>query len=201
MQVPAQYCGLAEDVRKTVRKQVRAYVRGASWQEAVDGRMVHADEVAGLIYLDGPTFTGTPRDPQIYLYMPYLEVSRLVVRRELPISALDELRETALGSDWGTAVVLGGLVAKALVLPATCWARVIRVAVERWPTLDAEGARYAAGTHEGKRLWVVAGGLHYAIGGMGVRDFPMGRGIVFEPRTFLAEHGILDKVMSATTHP
>lgn len=202
MQVPAQYCGRATDVRNVVRKQVRAYVRGAPWREALHGPMVSTRDVRGLIYLDGPAFSGLPLTPQIFLYMPYLEAYRHIERGELAPSSVDELREIALADGgWQLAVLLGGLCVKGYVRQPSCWPRLIRAAVDSWESLDSEGERFASRTPEGKRLWVVAGGLHYAIGGMGVRDFPMGRGIVFEPRTFLSEHGLLDKVMCATAHP
>lgn len=201
MQVPALYCGLADDVRKVVRKQVRAYIRGASWLEAIDGPMVHTSDVPGLIYLEGPSFTGTPKTPQIYLYLPYLEAFRAVERQILPRSRLDDIRTAALESDWGAAVMLGGLCVKGFVRSADCWIPLLRCALERWGVLDGEGARYSNGTAEGKRLWVVAGGLHYCVSGLGIRGYPMGRGIVFEPRSFLSEHGLLEKVMAATAHP
>lgn len=201
MQVPALYCGVADDVRKVARRQVRAYVRGAPWREAIDGPMVDTREVPGLIYLEGPTFTGLPRSPQVYLYLPYLEVYRSIERDQISRIRIDEIRSVALASDWGSAVMLGGLCANGYVRDAEVWSQLLRTAVDRWSILDSEGARYASGTPEGHRLWVVAGGLHRAIGGLGVRGYPMGRGVVFEPRAFLAEHGLLDKVLSATAHP
>ena len=124
VEVPAAYCGVADDVRnvvrkqlklevtglkvinvenladaqqgptdvrKVVRKQVRAYVRGAPWREALHGPMVSTRDVRGLIYLDGPAFSGLPLTPQIFLYMPYLEAYRHIERGELAPSSVDEL--------------------------------------------------------------------------------------------------------------
>ena len=202
MQVPALYCGVADDVRKVVRKQVRAYLRGAAWLEAVDGPMVDTRDVPGLIYLEGPTFTGAPKTPQIYLYMPFLELFRAADKGTVPFERLAQVRADALKSLWGTAAMLGGVASRSYIRRwPECAPELLRLGVECWDLLDAEGARYASATPEGTRLWVVAFGLHFAMRIMGVGEYPAGRGIVFEPRTFLAEHGLMDKVMAATTHP
>lgn len=202
MQVPALYCGLADDVRKVVRKQVRAYIRGASWPEAIDGPMVSTADVPGLIYLHGPTFTGTPKSPQIYLYMPFLELARAVDKGIVPAATLADVREQALQSLWGTVAMLAGVANLDYLLRwPECAPQILRVAVDRWQLLDSEGPRFASHTEEGIRLWRAAAGLHYALRIIGVGDYPKGGGVVFEPRTFLAEHGLLDKVMAATAHP
>lgn len=201
MQVPALYCGLADDVRKVVRKQIGAYLRGAPWLEAIDGPLTESEEAHGLLYVEQPGMAGAPKTPQVYMYLPYHEAFNAVERGRLPAKCLDELREMAMSSDWGLAVMLGGLCAKAFVRSPDCWPRVLRSALDRWAILDAVGARYAGGTPEGKRLWVVAGGLHYSIARLGVTNYPKGRGIVFDPGSFFAEHGLLERVMSATTHP
>ena len=201
MDVPALYCGVAADVRKVVRKQVRAYIRGAPWLEAIDGPMVSSADVPGLIYLEAPGMAGAPKRPHIYMYLPYLEVFRAVVRGELPASKADELRELSLRSDWGAAVMLGGVCGLFYVLNPACWPCLLRVALDRWAILDGEGPRYTAITEVGRRLWSEAGGLHCAMRGLGLREYPRSNNVVFEPRSFLAEHGLLDRVLAATARP
>lgn len=202
MQVPAQYCGVAGDVRKVVRKQVRAMVRGVPWREATAGPMVSTRDVPGLIYLHGPTFTGAPSTPQIYLYMPFLELFRATERGLVPLTQLAEVRSDALKAMWGTAAMLGGVADRFYLRNwPECASDLLRLGVERWGELDGEGPRYASMTERGHRFWEVADGLHWALRALGVTDYPKGFGVVFEPRTFLAEHGLLDKVMSATAHP
>lgn len=202
VEVPAAYCGVADDVRKVVRRQVRAVVRGVPWLEATAGPMVSTRDVPGLIYLHGPTFSGTPKTPQIYLYMPFLELVRAVEKGQVPFERLAKVRDDALGSLWGTAAMLGGVGNLRYVHEwPECAPDLLRIGVEKWDALDGEGPRYAFMTEQGHRFWEVAGGIHFALRIMGVTDYPKGFGIVFEPPTFLAEHGLLDRVMAATVHP
>lgn len=202
MEVPVQYCGVADDVRKVVRRQIRAYLRGAPWTEATDGPLVSTADVSGLIYLHGPTFTGAPKTPQVYLYMPFLELSRAMDKGLIERTRLAEVREAALQSLWGTAAMLGG-VANLDYLAGwpECALDLVRIGLEKWDVLDGEGPRYASRSERGHRFWEVAGGFHFALRILGVPDYPKGYGIIFEPHTFLAEHGLLDKVLATTAHP
>ena len=201
MDVPALYCGVADDVRKVARRQVRTYLRGAPWHVATASPMVSTDAVSGLIYLRPPGMAGAPPRPQIYLYMPFLELFRAVDRGTASPAKLGEVREISLQSDWGSVAMLGGVCTHAFIRDPSCWPNLLSVALMRWEVMQRVGSRYTSLTEEGGPLWAEAAGLHFVIKSLGVRDYPCGRGIVFEPHTFLAEHGLLDRVMAATAHP
>lgn len=170
MDIPAFTVGNTREVLRQTRLRLTMIRQGASWDEAMNDRMVPLAGRDQLLVIGGPA-RELASGEHAQLYLPLEEIVRqspTTGQGRFPASFRERAFRSALGQPWSTLGLHGDLNGQSWVRPSARREPFIAATLRFWDLFTGVGERYSVGVSWGQSLWACSRSLHFVLASVGV---------------------------------